>query len=63
MFVVYEPRPMNYMQVYYQLVILTETWLTDSFQNVELFEDRYTVVRQDRDNEKTIGGDLLYSLL
>ena len=37
----------------FDVIILTETWLCDSHFNAEYFDDRYTVLRQDRNLCKT----------
>lgn len=36
-----------------QLIVLTETWLHDSFNSSNLFSNAYAVYRQDRDNSLT----------
>ena len=38
---------------------MTESWLTDSIYNAELFDARYNVFRQDRNSGKTRGGGLI----
>lgn len=46
----------------YDVILLTETWLTEGINNSELFNDRYTVWRQDRDYSATkqkLGGGVL----
>ncbi|KAL0880423.1 hypothetical protein ABMA27_002850 [Loxostege sticticalis] len=39
----------NIQLLNYDIVLLTETWLLDGVNNEELFSDRYTVWRRDRD--------------
>lgn len=46
----------------YDVILLTETWLTEGINNSELFNDRYMVWRQDRDYSATkqkLGGGVL----
>lgn len=54
------------IQLYaYQIVLLTETWLLDGISNEELFSDRYSVWRRDRDYSgvgQTRGGGVLIAV-
>ena len=46
----------------YDVILVTETWLTDSINDGELFDNRYSVIRKDRNNEianKKGGGGVL----
>ena len=43
----------------YDIICLTETWLTDSFLSTELFNSNYKVIRQDREDDRSRGGGVL----
>lgn len=47
----------------YDIVVLTETWLNSGVLSSELFDDRYTVYRRDRDGRKKDGGGVLIAIL
>lgn len=53
----------NIVQSYFDVICLTESSLTDSFHNAELFDHRYTVFRRDRSqltsHKKGGGGALI----
>lgn len=44
---------MNILSSSYDIIILTETWLTPHIFNGELIDERYTVYRCDRNREIT----------
>lgn len=49
----------------YPIIVLTETWLTDSFYNSEICDDRYVVYRADRSLNNTAkkrGGGVLVAV-
>lgn len=49
----------------YNLIILTETWLNDSFKNEEIFDNDWLVYRKDRNYEQTNtsrGGGVLIAI-
>lgn len=49
----------------YDIIALTETWLTDSVFDNELFDDRYLVWRRDRNYASTgqsLGGGVLIAV-
>lgn len=41
------------------MILITESWLTDGLSNFELFDERYSVYRKDRDNEKLRGEGVI----
>lgn len=43
----------NVLENDFDVIILCETWLTDDYWNYELFDNRYTVFRRDRDRNAT----------
>ena len=49
----------------HDIIVLTETWLSDSVKDGEIFHNRYSVVRKDRNRaetgKKTGGGSLIAS--
>lgn len=49
----------NLLEVDYDIIALSETWLIDGIYNSELFDDRYNVIRSDQNNDKTLGGGIL----
>lgn len=49
----------------YDIICLTETWLTDGIFDAELFDSRYTIFRKDRDYARrgdTLGGGVLIAV-
>lgn len=49
----------------YDVIIITETWLNDQFYSQQLFGDRYTVYRKDRNSDtstKKRGGGVLIAV-
>lgn len=57
---------MNILSNCYDIIILTETWLTAAILDSEFIDDRYTVYRCDRDREATKkkdGGGTLVAVL
>ena len=53
---------MGVMSGNYDIIALTETWLNSSFYDSELFDNRYTVIRRDRSENKLRGGGVLIAL-
>ncbi len=50
----------------YYLIVVTESWLNDSFSSNELFDDRYLVYRRDKDKLLTCkedGGGVILAVL
>ena len=50
----------------YPVIVLTETWLNDTFSNTILIDKRYTVYRKDRStstSSKSRGGGVLIAVL
>lgn len=43
----------------YDIIVFTETWLTVSFHDSEIFDKRYTVLRRDRNDHRRGGGVLV----
>ena len=46
----------------YDLLVITETWLLKGIGDSEIFDDRYSIFRADRDNDKTRGGGVLVAV-
>lgn len=49
----------------FDIILLTETWLSSDIANSELFDDRYSVYRKDRDSftsDKKKGGGVLVAV-
>jgi exonuclease III len=56
----------NLLNSEHSIICLTETWLQDSISSNELFDNRYTVIRADRNlktTHKSDGGGVLIALL
>lgn len=56
---------MNTLNEDYDIIAITESWLSDDVTNNELFDKRYDVFRQDRDfkaTNKKRGGGLIFAI-
>src|SRR5436190_6446778 len=56
---------LNVLPVNYDVLVFTETWLTDSIRDSELLDQRYNIYRTDRNRAvtgKTRGGGVLIAV-